>query len=313
MRVAFAGTPAFAARALAAILEAGFAVPVVLTQPDRPAGRGLKATASPVKELALARSLPLLQPLSLRSDETRAPVLAIPADVLVVAAYGLILPPEVLAWPRAGCINVHASLLPRWRGAAPIQRAILAGDRVSGVSIMQMDAGLDTGPVIATAQVAIGARDTAGTLHDRLAAAGAAAVVDALRRLERDGRLAARAQPDEGVTYAAKLAREDAAIDWTRDSVQVDRQVRALSPSPGAVTHLAGERLKVWAAHPLPDRPSPGPGIVAGADGRGIVVGCGAGVLQITELQLAGGRRLAAAAFLSGRPLAPGTRLGPER
>ena len=308
LRVGFAGTPEFARRTLAAIVDAGFTIPIVLTRPDKPKGRGLALAASPVKALALERGLGLLQPPTLRTPENAAEALAVPLDVLVVAAYGLILPPAVLAWPRCGCLNVHASLLPRWRGAAPIQRAIEAGDATSGITIMQMDAGLDTGPTIAATAVAIGARETAGSLHDRLAAAGATAIVEVLGRLDRDGRLVATPQPAEGATYAARITDGDARIDWSRDAAAIDRQVRALDPAPGAYTTLAGAVVKLWRAEPLPVAAAAPPGTVLAASPAGIDVACGAGVLRVLELQRAGGRRLPASALVAGRFVAPGAR-----
>jgi methionyl-tRNA formyltransferase len=310
MRVGFAGTPEFAATVLRTLLAAGFEVPLVLTQPDRPRGRGLRLEPSPVKALALARGLPVLQPATLKTEEARAAVVAVALDVLVVAAYGLILPPVILAWPRHGCINVHASLLPRWRGAAPIHRAILAGDVETGVTIMQMDAGLDTGPMLASIPVPIAARETTGSLHDRLATAGGDAVVTALERLERDGALHGRPQPESGATYAAKIDRAEAIIDWERDAVAIDRQIRALSPAPGAATMLGAEVLKLWQAEPLPaggaDAP---PGTVISANADGVIVACGAGALRVTELQPAGSRRMSAAACIAGRRIAAGMQL----
>ncbi len=310
MRVGFAGTPEFAATVLRTLLAAGFEVPLVLTQPDRPRGRGLKLEPSPVKALALAEGLPVLQPATLKTDEARAAVVAVALDVLVVAAYGLILPPVILAWPRHGCINIHASLLPRWRGAAPIHRAILAGDVETGVTIMQMDAGLDTGPMLAAIPVSIAALDTTGTLHDRLATAGGEGIVAALARLQRDGALHGRPQPESGATYAAKIDRAEAIIHWERDAAAIDRQIRALSPAPGATTMLGAEVLKIWQADPLPaggaDAP---PGTVIGANVDGVIVACGAGVLRVTELQPAGSRRMSAAACTAGRRIAAGMRL----
>ena len=248
MRVGFAGTPAFAARALDAIARAGYTIPLVLTQPDRPKGRGLKLEPSPVKSLALSLGLPVLQPATLRTDAARAPALAVPLDVLVVAAYGLILPPEVLAWPRHGCLNIHASRLPRWRGAAPIARTIAAGDAATGVTIMQMDAGLDTGPMLAVVDVPIAPRETAGTLTTRLAAAGAEAIVRVLARIARGDLPPAVAQPADGATYAAKVGRDDARLDWTLPATALDRAVRAFDPVPGAYTEFDGAPLKVWSA-----------------------------------------------------------------
>ena len=310
LRVGFAGTPAFAATALQALITAGLAIPVVLTQPDRPRGRGMQVDASPVKQLAQQHAIPVLQPATLRNDDARAAALAVPLDVLVVAAYGLILPRAILDWPRHGCINIHASLLPRWRGAAPIPRAIAAGDATTGVTIMQMDAGLDTGPMIATVAVPIAARDSAGLLHDRLAAAGAAAIVDVLRRLARDGVLSSIAQPAAGATYAAKLERAEAAIDWTLSAPAIDRRVRAFDPVPGAFTHWRDEPVKIWSAHPSAARAGVPPGTVFGVGSDGIDVACGEGVLRLVVVQPAGGKRMEAAAFAAGRALRPGMQFG---
>jgi len=309
MRVGFAGTPAFAASVLAAILARGFDVPLVLTQPDRPSGRGLKEAPLPVKRLAAGHGLPVLQPASLKPDDVCAQLRAIPLDVLVVAAYGLLLPPAVLAWPRHGCLNVHASLLPRWRGAAPIQRALLAGDAETGVTIMQMDAGLDTGAMHDVARIPIAARETGGSLHDKLAAAGASAIVAVLERLEREGAIHGVPQPAEGATYAAKLTRADAAVDWRGSAAAIDRQVRALDPVPGAFTGRGGEPVKLWVAEPAAAAARQGdPGEVLAADADGVVVACGEGALRIAELQPAGGRRMSAAAFVAGRRIAAGQR-----
>ncbi len=314
MRVGFAGTPAFAAYVLAALLDAAFAVPLVLTQPDRPKGRGLKTEPSPVKALAEASSLPLLQPATLNTADARTAALHIPLDVLVVVAYGLLLPPEVLGWPRHGCLNIHASLLPRWRGAAPIERALLAGDAETGVTIMQMDAGLDTGAIVCTAREPIAPRDTAGMLRERLAATGAQAIVAVLQQLARGGALAATPQPAEGVSYAAKINRVDAAIDWRARALAIDRHVRAFNPVPGAHTSLAGEVVKVWRAEPAAlrgvDHP---PGTVLAADGDGVVIACGEDTLRLLELQPAGGRRMDATAFVAGRKLAAGARFDGPR
>ena len=307
MRVGFAGTPAFAASALAAILARGFAVPIVVTQPDRPQGRGLKTAAPPVKALARERGLPVQQPASLETDAARAALLSLPIDVLVVAAYGLMLPQAVLGWPRHGCVNIHASLLPRWRGAAPIERALLAGDAETGVTIMAMDAGLDTGPIHDVARMPVAARETGGTLHDKLERLGAQAVVAVLDRLARDGSLRGTSQPAAGVTYAAKITRADTAIDWRADAQVIDRQVRAFDPSPGALTALAGAPVKLWVAEPVTEGSQrAAPGVVLAADGRGLVVACGHGALRLIELQPAGGRRMAAAAFAAGRRIAAG-------
>ena len=309
MRVAFAGTPAFARAALAALLAAGHEVALVLTQPDRPAGRGLKLKPSEVKTLALERGVEVHQPSSLRVPEALEPLAATGARVMVVAAYGLILPQGVLDLFPSGCINIHASLLPRWRGAAPIQRAILAGDAETGISIMQMDKGLDTGPVYLQEAVAISDSDTAQSLHDKLAELGAQCIVRVLARMEQ-GRLEPRPQPENGVTYAHKIGKEEAELDWRRPAAALDRQVRAFNPFPVATTTLRGEALRVWRAEPLAaegDRP----GSVSRADDRGIVVGCGLGQLRLLKLQRAGGRPLPVREFLRGCPVKPGESLGP--
>jgi len=309
LRVGFAGTPAFAAQALEAILTAGFPVPIVLTQPDRPSGRGLAVAPSPVKALAVERGLPVLQPATLRTDDARAPVLAATIDVLVVAAYGLILPPAVLAWPRFGGINIHASLLPRWRGAAPIQHALLAGDPGTGITIMQMDAGLDTGPMIERVDVPIGSRETAGTLTATLAAVGAQAIVRTLDRLESEGSLAATPQPVTGATYAGKIERAHAALDWSGSATVLDRAVRAFDPVPGAHTIFAGQAVKVWAAQPVLAEVGVAPGTVLGVEDS-IEVACGQGSLRLLTLQPAGGKRMPAAAFAAGRGVSRGARFG---
>ena len=272
---------------------------------------------SPVKELAVAHGIPVLQPATLKTPEGRAEATAVRIDVLVVAAYGLILPPAVLAWPRHGCINIHASKLPRWRGAAPIQRALLAGDAGTGVTVMQMDEGLDTGPMIDVVEVAVAPRETAGTLTAKLAAAGAAAIVAVLERLAREGTLHAVAQPAAGATYAAKIDRDDARLDWSQPAVVLDRAVRAFDPVPGAFTSWLGQPLKVWAAEPMPranagadDAPVPGTIVAVGAGG--VDVACGDGLLRLKTVQPAGGKRMAAPAFAAGRALAPGARLGAD-
>jgi methionyl-tRNA formyltransferase len=309
MRVGFAGTPEFAARALGAIVAAGFDVPLVLTQPDRPKGRGMKADPSPVKRLALERGIAVAQPSSLKPRDAKAPLFAVPLDVLVVAAYGLILPQDVLDWPRHGCLNIHASLLPRWRGAAPIQRALLAGDAQTGISIMRMDAGLDTGPVVATAVVPVALRETAQTLHDKLVVAGASAMVATLDQLRREHRLDEVAQPAQGATYASKIERSEATIDWSEPAQTIDRKIRAFNPTPTARTTLAGEPIKIWNAEPAAGRFGAA-GCVVQADARGIVVACGQGALVVRELQRSGARRLTVAAFLAGHPVAPNAQLG---
>ena len=310
MRVGFAGTPGFAARALDAIIAAGFEIPLVLTQPDRPKGRGLHAEPSPVKRLAGERGITVLQPATLKTEEARAPLLGVPLDVLVVAAYGLILPHAVLFWPRYGCLNIHASALPRWRGAAPIQRAIAAGDSATGVTIMQMDAGLDTGAVVEIVPVPIDSRETAATLHDKLAAAGATAIVEVLRRLASDGALRATPQPAVGATYAAKVERGDAAIDWSISADAIDRQIRAYDPVPGAATHFGTLGVKVWRAHPVAHGTDAAAGTVVAAGNDGIDVACGHGTLRLREVQPSSGKRMAASAFAAGHGVVPGTRFG---
>jgi methionyl-tRNA formyltransferase len=306
MRLAFAGTPDFAATILAALMEGGFTPEFVLTQPDRAQGRGLKLTASPVKQLASTHNIPVFQPPTLKTDDARAPLLARPLDVLVVAAYGLILPPPILAWPRFGCLNVHASLLPRWRGAAPIQHALLAGDAKTGITLMQMDAGLDTGAMIAAQEVPISPSETAGSLHDALATVGAALTVDALLQLEKEGVLSSTPQNDALATYAGKIDKSHALMDWSQDAATLERAIRAFNPVPGAHTLLHGMPLKLWKASLLPDTTNATPGTVLAARPQGIDIACRRGVLRILELQPAGGKRQTAAAFLAGHPLSPG-------
>ncbi len=305
MRILFAGTPEFAARALAALVAAGHDIPLVLTQPDRPAGRGMRPRASPVKALALAHGLPVAQPASLKAPEAWAPLHEARADVMVVAAYGLILPQGVLAIPRLGCVNIHASLLPRWRGAAPIQRAILAGDAQTGITLMQMDAGLDTGAMLSAAPLPIAPEDTAGSLHDRLAELGAREIVALMPRLER-GEVRAVPQDEARATYAAKISKQEAAMDWRRPAAEIDRQVRAFNPVPGAHATLAGEPVKVWRARPAEG--SGGPGEVLAVAREAVRVACGSGALDLLELQKAGAKRMDLAAFLAGNPLQPGQR-----
>ena len=305
LKVAFAGTPEFAAAALEAIVAAGFDVPLVLTQPDRPAGRGMKLAASPVKQVALAHGIAVDQPASLRGEAQRAGLAACAPDVLVVAAYGLILPRAVLDLPRFGCINIHASLLPRWRGAAPIHRAIEAGDAETGITIMQMDEGLDTGPMLMKRALPIGPADTTGSLHDRLAALGAQMIVDALRLLPASG-LAATPQPADGATYAAKIGKAEAAIDWQRPAVALERAVRAFDPFPGAVASLRQMPVKVWRAEVVCGRGEPG--TVLAADAEGVVVACGEAALRLVELQKSGSRRLPVGEFLRGFPVFAGER-----
>ncbi len=302
MRLIFAGTPEFAAQALQAIIAAGHDVPLVLTQPDRPAGRGMSLQPSPVKKLALEHGIEVFQPLSLKDAEAQAMIAAIQAEVMVVAAYGLILPQVVLDMPRLGCINIHASLLPRWRGAAPIQRALLAGDAETGVCIMQMEAGLDTGPVLLRGAFPIAPTETTATLHDRLAELGASLAVEALGKLP----LLATAQPVDGVTYAHKIEKAEALIDWSKSAAELDRHIRAFNPFPGAQALLRGQTVKLWQAAPVPGQGEIGQ--ILQVDRQAIVVACGSGALAISELQKAGGKRLPVQQFLAGNPLQVGDR-----
>lgn len=295
-RIAFAGTPEFALPPLHALVKSGYPVVGVLTQPDRPKGRGLKLTASPVKQAAVAYGLPVAQPETLKTEESRAELTSWRPDVLVVVAYGLILPRAVLELPRLGCINIHASLLPRWRGAAPIQRAILAGDAETGVSIMQMDAGLDTGPVLLQKRLPIEERDTAGSLHDKLAAMGAEALLEALEGLVR-GELQPRPQPSEGVTYAAKIEKREALIDWHRGAEEIDRLVRAFNPWPIAETRLNGEQLRIFSARVERSEPAAAPGQIVELRDDALIVRCGRGSLGITQLQRAGRKPMSARDF----------------
>ncbi|MEN3030766.1 methionyl-tRNA formyltransferase [Chromobacterium amazonense] len=306
MKLIFAGTPEFAAAALRALIAAGHEIPLVLTQPDRPAGRGMKLKPSPVKEVALAHGLRVEQPEKLRGNlEAQQMLRDVGAELMVVAAYGLILPQDVLDIPARGCLNIHASLLPRWRGAAPIQRAILAGDHETGITIMQMDVGLDTGDMLSIHPVAIAGDETAATLHDKLAACGAQAIVETLGRLDA---IAPQKQPEEGVTYAQKLSKAEAEIDWTLPAVDVARAIRAYNPAPGAFTSLNGEPLKLWLASAEAGRAEPG--MVVAADADGVLVGAGEGLVRVSVLQAAGGKRLAARDFVAGRASLAGTRLG---
>lgn len=314
MRVIFAGTPEFAALALDALVAAGHDIALVLTRADQPAGRGRQLRASPVKRRALERGIPVEQPASLR-DPAQWPALeAVGADVMVVAAYGLILPAEVLRIPAHGCLNIHASLLPRWRGAAPIQRAIEAGDPETGITIMQMDEGLDTGPMLLARALAIGEDETAGELHDRLAALGAELIVEALAGLAA-GSLVARPQPTEGASYARRIEKAEARIDWREPAAVLARRMRAFDPAPGMHSVLPGidGPIKFWAARARAATPAEArarPGEVLG--GEGLAIACGEGVLQVLELQRAGGRRLAPAEFLKGTPLAAGQSFEPR-
>ena len=306
LRIGFAGTPPFAATALAAILDAGFEVAFALTRPDRPRGRGLRLSPSPVKVLAGERGVAVFEPRGLSDGGLPTDT---PLDALVVAAYGLLLPQALLDWPRHGAINIHASLLPRWRGAAPIQRALLAGDAETGISIMQMDAGLDTGPIIARVPVPIAPRETAGTLTAKLAVVGAQAIVETLSAIRANRALSLEAQAVQGATYARKLEAGEAEICWTDDAQSIDRQVRAFDPEPGAFARIGAQTVKIRSAEA--HRGSfDAPGTVLQADAAGLIVACGRGALSIRELQRPGGRRLPAAAFLAGAPIAVGSTVG---
>lgn len=306
MKIIFAGTPHFAAAALEALLVQQFAVAAVLTQPDRPAGRGMQLTPSPVKQLALTHGLPVLQPHTLKDVGMQHELAHYAADVMVVAAYGLILPQAVLQLPRYGCLNIHASLLPRWRGAAPVQRAILAGDNETGITIMQMDAGLDTGDMLLKKTCLIGAHDTAQTLQDKLAVLGAGAIVEALRLLEQ-GLLTRMPQDNEQATYAAKLTKAEAQIDWTDDAVNIARAVRAYNPFPVACTTLNATPIKVWQAS-VRDDLSGESGTVLSVEKNGINVACGQSALCLEVLQRPNAKALPVAQFVQGFTVHPGDR-----
>ncbi|AMP01990.1 methionyl-tRNA formyltransferase [Collimonas arenae] len=315
MKIIFAGTPEFAAVALQALHDAGHEITLVLTQPDRPAGRGMQLHASPVKQFALAHQIPVAQPVSLRLDgkypdvakEAHALLQATSHDIMVVAAYGLILPTSVLTIPPHGCLNIHGSLLPRWRGAAPIHRAIEAGDAETGITIMQMDQGLDTGAMLLIEKMPIAAGDTTGSLHDKMAKLGGDMIVEALRRLEQ-GNLPATPQPEQGVTYAAKISKEEAALDFTLPAEVLGRKIRAFNPFPAAAATFAGTTLKLWQAQVVATSEGKHtPGSIISADPQdGVIVACGSGALRITELQKPGGKRLPAAEFLRAFPMQGG-------
>lgn len=309
LRIIFAGTPEFAAKALAALLNTPHEIVAVFTQPDRPAGRGRQLKPGPVKQLALEHQLPVLQPVSLKTPESMQQLKGLEADVMVVAAYGLLLPAQVLKLPRYGCLNIHASLLPRWRGAAPIQRAILAGDTQTGITIMQMDTGLDTGAMLLKKSCTITPEDTGASLHDRLAELGAEAIVEALAQLPD---LKLTPQDESQVTYAKKLSKSEAQIDWHRSAEDIARQVRAYNPWPVAQTSANGQTLRIWAAEELTLQEDAAAGQIIRLNKQGIDVACGKGMLRITRLQPAGSKPMDVAAFLNGRPdmLAQGLQLG---
>ena len=307
MRLIFAGTPAFAVTQLAALQAARHEIVLVLTQPDRIAGRGLKSSPSAVKQAAIGAGLEIRQPSSLKDTGLQQSLVHTDVDAWVVAAYGLILPSAILESPKFGCLNVHASLLPRWRGAAPIQRAIMAGDPQTGISIMQMDQGLDTGPVLLQRATPIAPHDTAGTLHDRLAAMGAVMIVEVLDSLAR-GAAAPMPQPKEGVSYAAKISPQDLRVDWSQPAQSVARMLRALAPTPGAHTRLGGQMIKLWSGEAHDTRTDQAPGTIMGVGTDGIHVACGSGVLSVTELQRPGAKRLPAREFVLGFAIRAGER-----
>lgn len=311
MKLIFAGTPEFAAASLDALIRAGHEASLVLTQPDRPAGRGMKLQSSPVKQRAEAAGIPVYQPEKLRTPESWEPLLAIEADLMIVVAYGIILPQAVLDIPRLGCLNVHASLLPRWRGAAPIHRAIQAGDTETGVCIMQMDAGLDTGPVLNRASLPIELHETTATLHDKLAALGAELLCTTLA----SPLPTPQTQAESGITYAHKIGKAESRIDWSQTAEAVDRQIRAFNPFPAASFVLGETAFKVWSAQvvdraPVPTPAQTVPGQVIHAGAEGLFVTCGNGLLMIETLQPSNTRRMRIADYLAGHSIAPGTVLG---
>ncbi len=305
LKIIFAGTPDFAVPALAALIEAGYDVKLVLTQPDRPSGRGMKLKASPVKELATQHQIEVFQPETLKDVDVQSHIADVNADVMIVAAYGLIIPTNVLEMPRFGCYNIHASLLPRWRGAAPIHRSLLAGDAETGVTIMEVVPALDAGAMVSKGVLAIGERDTTQSLHDELAKMGADLMVDAMRQLAESGGLSSFQQDDSLVTYAAKLQKAEASIDWSNSADLISRQVRAFNPFPVAHAMLNGEVCRIWMATSASDFVNEKPGIVLEV-GSAIKVACGSGVLTIEELQLPGGKRLKAKDFVVGHDLKVG-------
>ena len=307
-RLVFAGTPEFSVPCLEACRASGAEVVAVYTQPDRPAGRGRKLTPSPVKQAALAAGIPVEQPETLKTVEARATLAAYRPELMVVVAYGLILSSKVLAIPKRGCWNVHASLLPRWRGAAPIQRAILAGDAESGVDLMQMEAGLDTGPVLLERRTPIRRDDTGGSLHDRLSALGAEVLAEGLRRTLAGETLLATPQSNDGVMYAHKLEKAEARLDFTRPALALERQIRAFDPWPVAEGNIAGEQVRIWAAHAIEQQHHAMPGSLINAQRDGIDIACGEGVLRVVAVQRAGGKRITAADYLNARPELRGTR-----
>jgi methionyl-tRNA formyltransferase len=306
MKIIFAGTPPFAASALKTLVDAGHEIALVLTQPDRPAGRGMKNTASAVKLLAQKHQYYLLQPSSLKSLELHTELRALRADVMVVAAYGLILPSPILSIPTFGCLNIHASLLPRWRGAAPIERAILAGDQKTGITIMQMDQGLDTGNILLQRSISIEPHDTSQTLHDKLALLGACCIVQALTLLQ-EGKLPSIAQNEGEATYAPKVEKDEAEIDWRVDAESIERAIRAFNPRPGAHSRINGITIKIWKGRVM-DGATGEPGEIIATGRDGIVVSCGNSALILEIVQKSGGKKLSASEFLAGHTLHLGNR-----
>ncbi|MCF8467361.1 MAG: methionyl-tRNA formyltransferase [Sneathiella sp.] len=304
LRLAFMGTPEFSAHILQALISSGHEIACVYSQPPRPAGRGKKLVASAVHQLAENEGIPVRTPVSLKSEDVQAEFAALKLDVAIVVAYGLILPKTLLETPKYGCLNLHASLLPRWRGAAPIQRAIMAGDKETGIAVMQMEAGLDTGGILSEARIAITTDSTAGSLHDELAEAGAKLLLETLTRLG-DPEFRATAQPAEGITYAEKISKSEAAIDWKRSSVELDRHIRGLNPAPGAYFEHGGLRIKLLFAKPVAGEGHPGEVL-----DENLTVACGDGALKLVMLQPAGKAPMAAEAFLNGHPIGAGEVLG---
>jgi methionyl-tRNA formyltransferase len=311
LRIIFAGTPEFAAESLAAVLNTEHQVVAVYTQPDRPAGRGRKLRPSPVKALALEHNLPVYQPLSLKDAEQQQLLAELKADLMIVVAYGLLLPQAVLDTPRLGCINVHASLLPRWRGAAPIHRALLAGDSTTGITIMQMDAGLDTGAMLSKVECSIADSDTSGSLHDRLAALGAELLVETLTPLA-NGTLTAEPQDSSLATYAHKLEKQEGQIDWTLPAEEIVRRVRGFNPWPICFSPLGDDNLRIWSAEVDADDTPADAGTIVAADQNGIRVACGQGSVRLTQLQLPGGKAQPVKTLLNAHKdrFAPGVRFG---
>jgi len=300
MKIIFAGTPEFAVPALAALIAAGHEIVMVLTQPDRPAGRGMKLRASPVKQLALEHKLPVYQPESLKPDAVQAVIAAVQCDVMIVAAYGLIIPTAILNMPQKGCYNIHGSLLPRWRGAAPIHRAILAGDKETGVTIMEVVPKLDAGAMISKGRIPILASDTTQSLHDAISNMGAELMVEAMQTLQETGHLDAEAQDEALVTYAHKVEKAESALDWSKSAVELSRQIRAFNPFPVATTQFKGETCRIWFANAIEGQGMPGEVVELG---NTIQVGCGDGLLEIAELQMPGAKRQTAKQFIQGHHL----------